>query len=238
MAEKAKMDDATIEKANARLDEARAARDRAVPRDQLRSRIERKVAAKEGSITKAREVENRCKEALQQATEGLDKATLQVAQRLSELEALQEELANADGDGEVSCQGEDESLEEEFRGDVEVVRLHRQLEEAKNKSRERQDSQSESGRPRAAKVAAPTGSQEAEQVAMDLDGLDFEGNDFNVEDLSALGIGEDSAGEGPAPKLAKLAHWFQTETRKRLRGKAHRETGGGLRATISKVGRK
>ena len=125
------MDDVTIEKAKARLEQARAARDKATARDQLCSRIERKVSAKQASLAKAREEENRCKELLWQATDALEQASVQVSQRLSELEGLQGDLANADDDEEFSCDGEDEELDSEFKGNVEVVRLHRQLLAAK-----------------------------------------------------------------------------------------------------------
>ena len=102
VARKAKMDDVTIRKAEARLEQSRAARDKAIPRDQLRSRIERKVSAKEASLAKAREWENRCKELLRLASDALEQATAQVSQRLSELEELQGDLANADDEEEFS----------------------------------------------------------------------------------------------------------------------------------------
>jgi hypothetical protein len=237
VAEKTKAGEAFINEARRRLDEARATRDSATPPDKMRVRIERKVKAKENSLAQAREEEQRCKEAIQQATTALEKASGEAAQRLQELESLQVQLQQLPEVDEFNCEGEDERLEHEFRGNVEVVRLHRQFEAAQRRLAEAKDNAA-AGRSDASQPAPrPTGAkrQSEEAITMEVEGLDFEGDDFDNEDLATLGIAPDGS-EGSAAKIAKLADWFQVQAKKRITGKAHRETGGGcVRARICKA---
>ena len=106
-------------------------------------------------------------------------------------------------DDEVSCEGEDERLAE-FRGNVEVVLLHRQLEEAKSKAREGNGNIADDSRDK--RAARHGGEQLAEEkLEMHLYGLNFEGDDFGDEDLVAPGIGLHEA--VARPKRPRRPSW-------------------------------
>jgi hypothetical protein len=131
---------------------------------------------------------------------------------------------------------------------VEVVRLHRQLEAAKNKVREGTTTQRDATQQaRNVGAAAPerlSASEEVEgaeeRIQMDLDDLCFEGAEFDEADLPDL-----EPNDAPEVKRAKTASWFQTQTRKRLHAEATitrpskargREASSGfVRASISKI---
>ena len=182
-------------------------------------------------------------EAVEHLKVQLETSTRELGNRMAELEKLQADLAAAPDDDEVSCEGEDEGLEPEYRGNIDVVRLHRMLEAAKASVRVGERPKMP-GAPRANERPAQEGAgataQAAESIDMDWEGLNFEGDDFDEEDLNgigdALGIGSDVSGDTSAAKRTKLANWFQTQTEKRLRGQTHRETSGKVvRASIAKV---
>ena len=139
----------------------------------------------------------------------MDKATEQFSQRQSELEELQEQLAEAPfAEDEVSYEGEDKKLEPEFRGNVDVVRLHRQLDAAKSSVRS-------GGRP---KVAV---------AKMEVDvGLSFEGDDISAEILKELGAATGASRD--TQRLAnksELAQFVQKCSRKKLRTAQYAMTG-------------
>jgi hypothetical protein len=235
MAEKAKVDDIVIETANRRVEETRAARDKATPPDQIRSRLQRKVDAKEATVAKAREAESRCKDALQQTTAALEEAAYLVAQRHKELHKLQEERDAVQADDEVSCEGEDERLEEKFRGDVEVVRLYRQLEEAKSRRRERNAASSNG------QAKAREGSDDADHDGNADHGGDwiepndmeftFDGADVSDDDLEALGAaGAGVDVEQRMERKHKLAKIIEHQCWKKLRN----GQGTGVRRTHAK----
>ena len=144
-AERADAGDEIITNARNKLEEAKSERDRATPPEKMRSRLSQKIREKEATAQTAREFESACKERLQKATADLEKAKEQVGLRLNELEVLRNDLADVDAEDEedtFSCEGEDEQLDPAFRGDIEVVQLHRRLEAAKLRHRERHASQS------------------------------------------------------------------------------------------------
>ena len=114
-----------------------------------------------------------------------------MSQRLSELEGLQGDLANADDEEEFSCDGEDEELESEFRGNVEVVRLHRQLLAAKISARA-SERPKDNGGGRSPKTTADDAHGPA--VPTDSD-LDDDGAWMDDEDLGQV----DPNNPAPAP---------------------------------------
>jgi hypothetical protein len=216
--------------------EASAERDSTIPPDKVRSRLEQKISAKEASVAKSTEAVGHLKTQLEAATDELGK-------RVAELEKLQADLAAAPDDDEVSCECEDEGLDPEYRGNIELVRLHRMFEAAKASFRMGERPKMPTA-PRANETPTREGAsataQAAEEIDMEVEGLNFEGDDFDEEDLNgigdALGFGADVSGETSAAKRVKLADWFQTQTKKRLRGHTHCGAGKGVvRLSIAKV---
>ena len=195
-------------------------------------------------MAKARESEDRCKAALEQAASALEQAAALVTQRKGEIDALREDLDKLPADDEdLYCEGEDAGLEEEFRGNVEVVRLFRQLAAAKDKMREERgvlEGDEDNGlvERTAAQRAPEAMHQSAAAVSVEMEDLEFEGDDFGDEDLEALGIGASGSGEESSAKRAKLATWFAVQTKKRLQGSADQDPKGKVRAKISKVAKK
>jgi hypothetical protein len=214
-AEKAEVGEDILTDARKRLEAARAARDSAIPPEQVRSRLQQKLRSKENVLAKARESESRCKETLQQATAKLEEASEEVAQRLRELEALQAELTKIPEEDEFSCEGEDERLEQEFRGNVNVVRLHRQLEAEKAKARGAGGSADHQG-------------DGDEPTAME---FTFDGADVSDDDLEALGAAGDGVNvEQRLERKHQLARIIEQQCRKKMRN----AQGGGVRRTHGK----
>ena len=151
----------------------------------------------------------------------MQKATGQVGQRVSELETLRRELASAPEEDAFSCEGEDEGLDEEFRGDVDVVRLFRQFEAAKARHR--------GGKPQV--DASSAGGAAADDVDhMDMD-FSFGGEEFSDEDLSELGaVGDGVDADQRQARKQKLAQIVQERCNKKLRG----AQGVGVRRTVAK----
>jgi hypothetical protein len=220
-----------IESAERLLAAARLARDKATPPAVARRRLEERIAAKEAALSKAKVHCKTASDAVVAAQAAGVEADRQAEERTAELAKLQAELEAIEeaDDGEFSCEEEDADLEVEFRGSVEVVRLHRQLEAAKTKVREGH----------AAKVGhegdatvnqkqndkRPLDAQSI-QVDMDLEGVNFEGDDFDDEDLKTLGIGTGDDGEGSSAKKARLAEWVEVQTKKRLQGETRKGPNG------------
>ena len=203
-AEQAEAGEVMVEGARKQLEAARAERDSAVPPEKARAWLEQKIREQRSKADKAREAEARCKEQLQQATEDLQKATEQVGQRLNDLETLQKELANMADEADLYCECEDEGLDEEFKGDVEVVRLFRRFEAAKAKHRERE------GKPVEANEEVDS------SAAMD---INFEGDDFSDDDLTELGAaGEGVDADQRRARKKKLAAIVKDRCNKKLRG--------------------
>jgi hypothetical protein len=205
-AEKAGLGEAILEAIRKELEVARVERDSALSPQKLQSRLRQKIQAKEASLGKALE-------AVEWHRAELEKATEQVGTWQQELEKLQGELRNVQPeDDEVSCDGEDESLEPEFRSNVEVVRLHRRLEAAKASARE---------------DVGPTalgGSRGDEES------LNFEGDDFDDMDLEELGIAAGGDLESRKAAKNKLAEFCQKGGSKKQRCRE----GGGVVRTCSK----
>jgi hypothetical protein len=200
-AEAAELGDDIIGLLRRKVEEARKERDNTMPPEQLRSRLQQRVCAKEASLAKAHEHAELCKAEL-------EKATVELNKRKEELERLQTELAShaLDAD-EVSCEGEDEALEPEFRGCIDVVRLHRQLERAKSSVR-------------AGERPGTPGAPDAGE--MDLD-LEFEGGDIPDEILEELGVTQDGVGEATrSAKKNKLAEFVQECSRKKTANETDR----------------
>lgn len=130
---------------------------------------------------------------------------------------MQNELADVPTGDDEYCECEDEGLEEEFRGDVAVVRLHRRLEPAKLRHRK-----GENASPDAAE-------HEVASAAMD---VSFEGDDFSDHDLTELDTTGDGldADEQLTARKKKLAAFVQERCNKKLRA-GH---GGGVRRTHAK----
>jgi hypothetical protein len=200
--------------AQKQLDAARAERDSAIPPEKTRVRLSQKIREKESKVTKACDAENLCKERALQAAEDLQKATEHVEQRRKELDALKNELARiAEEEDAFSCEAEDEGLPEEFKGNVEVVRLFRRFEAAKAKHREGGPEQGADG-----------GSEADVEFS-------FREDEFSDNDLSVLGAtGDGIDAEQRLERKQKLASLVQESCNKKLRS-MH---GTGIRRKCSK----
>ena len=204
-------DAAAIESAEGLLAEARLARDKATPPLVARKRLEQRIAGKVSAVAKAKDASQAAQEAVVAAQEAAAEAIKRTEERERELAKLQAELdtleveepaAEADV-GEAWCDGEDEGLDAEFRGDIGVVRAYRRLEAAKASARA-------GGR--------PTVPEPHESSKMEEDDLNFKGEDISDDILDVLEAAETSTGdEQRLAKKARLAQFVQECSRKKLR---------------------
>ena len=61
---------------------------------------------------------------------------------------------------------------------------------------------------------------------MDLEGVNFEGDDFDDEDLKSLGIGTGDDGESSSDKKPRLPEWVEVQTKKRQQGETRKGPNG------------
>ena len=137
-----------VKQAESKLEAARVQRDAAVAPSIRRDRAQAEVRRLETWMVAKKKTRDEVAQELAAAQTKFDKVEKELGAMQEQLGKAREDLAQAArmaaeevatdrnmDDEEFSCDGEDEELESEFRGNVEVVRLHRQLMAARSAPR-------------------------------------------------------------------------------------------------------